>query len=85
MMRWYYATMTDLRFLLSFAPARLPADTEAYLDFWRAHPALTQNWTKDVEAYACYDLTGDPGSLRSRAREDAVSAHHSCARSWCRG
>ena len=60
-------------------------DTEAYLDFWRAHPALTQNWTKDVEAYACYDLTGDPGSLRSRAREDAASAHHSCARSWCRG
>ena len=49
-------------------------DTEAYLDFWRAHPALTQNWTKDVEAYACYDLTGDPGSLHSRAREDAVRA-----------
>lgn len=49
-------------------------DTEAYLDFWRAHPALAQNWTKDVGAYACYDLTGDPGSLRSRAREDTVRA-----------
>jgi lipase len=49
-------------------------DTEAYLDFWRAHPALAQNWTKDLEAFAYYDLTGDPGSLRSRAREDAVRA-----------
>jgi lipase len=47
-------------------------DTEAYLDFWRAHPALAGHWTADVEAYCRYDLTGEPGSLRSRAAEDAV-------------
>jgi len=49
-------------------------DTEAYLDFWRAHPALAEHWTADVEAYARYDLTGEEGHLRSRAAEDAVRA-----------
>jgi lipase len=47
-------------------------DTEAYLDFWRAHPALAGHWTADIEAYCRYDLTGEPGSLRSRVAEDAV-------------
>jgi pimeloyl-ACP methyl ester carboxylesterase len=49
-------------------------DTEAYLDFWRAHPALAEHWTADVEAYARYDLIGEEGQLRSRAAEDAVRA-----------
>ena len=46
--------------------------TEAYLDFWRAHPALAGHWTPDVEAYARYDLTGEPGRLRSRVAEAAI-------------
>jgi lipase len=50
------------------------ASTEAYLDFWRAHPALTDNWTADVEAYCRYDLTGEAGNLRSRVVAAAVSA-----------
>ena len=49
------------------------ASTEAYLDFWRAHPALAGHWTADVEAYARYDLTGEAGSMRSRVVEAAVS------------
>jgi pimeloyl-ACP methyl ester carboxylesterase len=48
--------------------------TEAYLDFWRAHPALAAHWSPDVEAYARYDLTGEPGQLRARAVEEAVRA-----------
>jgi pimeloyl-ACP methyl ester carboxylesterase len=48
--------------------------TEAYLDFWKAHPALTDHWTPDVEAYVRYDLTGDPGQLRPRAVGEAVRA-----------
>jgi lipase len=48
------------------------ADTEAYLDFWRAHPALADHWTPDVEAYIRYDLIGEPGQLRSRAVEEAI-------------
>lgn len=47
--------------------------TEAYLDFWRAHPAL-KDWTSDVENYVRYDLTGEPGALRSRANPEAVRA-----------
>lgn len=57
------------------AIARLERDfpsTEAYLDFWRAHPALAGHWTADVEAYARYDLVGEPGQLRPRAVADAV-------------
>lgn len=50
------------------------ADTDAYLDFWRAHPALAGHWTPDVEAYARYDVIGEPGHVRARAIEDAVRA-----------
>jgi len=49
-------------------------DTDAYLDFWRVHPALADHWTPDVEAYARYDLVGEPGQLRARAVEDAIRA-----------
>jgi lipase len=45
---------------------------QAYLDFWRAHPAFADAWTADVEDYVRYDLTGPDGALRSRAREAAV-------------
>src|SRR6266568_3201599 len=48
--------------------------TDSYLDFWRAHPALAGHWTPDVEAYVRYDLTGEPGQLRSRVVGDAVRA-----------
>jgi len=48
--------------------------TEAYLDFWKAHPALAGHWTPDVEAYVRYDLTGEPGQLRPRAVAEAVRA-----------
>ena len=70
---------TDLDALLdaSLGPAierlgRTFPSTEAYLDFWRAHPALAAHWTPDVEAYARYDLTGEPGQLRPRPVGDAV-------------
>jgi lipase len=49
-------------------------DIEAYLEFWRAHPALAGHWTADAAAYARYDLTGEPASLRARAVGDAVRA-----------
>jgi lipase len=46
---------------------------EAYVDFWKAHPALT-DWTSDIEDYVRYDLTGEPGALRSRVNPEAVRA-----------
>jgi pimeloyl-ACP methyl ester carboxylesterase len=48
------------------------ASEEAYLDFFRAHPALAGAWTDDIEAYVRYDLTGPVGAMRSRVDEAAV-------------
>jgi len=45
---------------------------QAYLDFFRAHPALTADWNDDIAAYVRYDLTGAPGQMRSRVVGDAV-------------
>lgn len=47
---------------------------QAYLDFFRAHPALTADWNDDIANYARYDLSGEPGRLRSRVVADAVRA-----------
>jgi lipase len=45
---------------------------EAYVDLWRAHPALAHAWTADIEHTVRYELTGEPGQLRSRVTADAV-------------
>lgn len=59
----------------ALARLRMTFPTEqAYLDFFRAHPALSAAWNDDVEAYVRYDLTGPPGALRSRVNEEAVRA-----------
>ncbi|MGI5270601.1 alpha/beta hydrolase [Nonomuraea sp. CA-218870] len=46
---------------------------EAYLDFFRAHPAFAGFWSDDVARYVCYDLTGPQGALRSRVVPEAVT------------
>jgi lipase len=40
------------------------ASVEAYLDFWRAHPAFRRDWTPELEAYLAYDLVGAEPDLR---------------------
>jgi len=47
---------------------------EAYLDFFRDHPALAGSWNDDLEAYVRYDATGEPGAIRSRVDPGAVAA-----------
>jgi pimeloyl-ACP methyl ester carboxylesterase len=47
---------------------------DAYLDFWRAHPALSHEWNADIEAYLDYDLTPTNGGFRSKVSEQAVRA-----------
>ncbi|GAA2211105.1 hypothetical protein GCM10009850_065640 [Nonomuraea monospora] len=67
---------TALEALLGPALARLRQtfpSAEAYVDFFRAHPAFAGRWNDDVEAYARYDLTGPEGALRSRAVAEAVA------------
>jgi branched-chain amino acid transport system substrate-binding protein len=44
----------------------------AYLDYWRAHPALSADWSPAIGAYALRDLVGEPPALRSSCVLEAV-------------
>jgi pimeloyl-ACP methyl ester carboxylesterase len=46
----------------------------AYIAAWRSHPAFSQAWTDDVEAYVSYDLVDDGKAVRCVASPDAVRA-----------
>ncbi|TAL16767.1 MAG: alpha/beta hydrolase, partial [Frankiales bacterium] len=50
------------------------ASVEAYLDFWRQHPALAADWSPYVERYLQTDLVDDGGALRPSTRKEAVIA-----------
>jgi len=52
------------------------ADRDAYVDFWRAHPALARPevWNDDLLAYLDYDLEGEPPQLHSRVAAAAIQA-----------
>lgn len=47
---------------------------DAYLEFWRAHPAFVNDWSDVVERYVDYDLVDENGDLRSASRLEAVAA-----------
>ncbi|MBO3745648.1 alpha/beta fold hydrolase [Streptosporangiaceae bacterium NEAU-GS5] len=47
------------------------ADVTAYVDFFKAHPALTE-WAPAIEDYVRYDAVETPDGVRSRVRADAV-------------
>ncbi|MGY3205042.1 alpha/beta fold hydrolase [Streptomyces sp. TE5632] len=49
-------------------------DREAYLEFFRAHPALAPHWSPQLAAYVDRDLTGRSPELRSSCVLDAVRA-----------
>ena len=49
------------------------SDLDAYLAFWRAHPAFAgKSVPEDFVAFAEHDLTGEPPELRSTVAEAAV-------------
>ncbi len=53
------------------------ADTAAYLDFWRTHPAFGADWTPELERYLDYDLVPDgpqrrPAASPRMVEEDTV-------------
>jgi lipase len=65
-----------LRTVIEQATARLEmtfTTVDEYVDLWRAHPAMLHQWNDDVDAYARYDLIGDPGALRCVVSKDAVA------------
>ena len=45
-----------------------------YVALWRQHPALVREWDEDVEAYARYDVAGEPGAMRCVVSDAAVEA-----------
>lgn len=52
------------------------ASAEAYLDFWRQHPAFqrSEDWTTALEDYFRYDLAGSPPDCRSVVNKAAIVA-----------
>lgn len=50
------------------------ADEDAYVAFFRAHPAMGPYWTPEIEDYARYDALPAADGVRARAREEAVRA-----------
>lgn len=72
---WFMPVGLFLRLLLGPSMKRLDMRFEshqAYLDYWRQHPSLKDDWSQDVERYATYDLVGEVPSLRSGTLKDAV-------------
>lgn len=49
-------------------------DEASALRFWRMHPALIGQYTRELEEYARHDLGGTPPTLRSRSTPDSVIA-----------
>jgi pimeloyl-ACP methyl ester carboxylesterase len=45
---------------------------QAYLDFWKEHPAFADEWSKYIEEYALYDLVGEAPALRSGVNKQAI-------------
>ena len=45
---------------------------QAYLDYWRPHPALAGDWNDYIERSYSYDLAGEEPELSSTVREEAV-------------
>ncbi len=45
---------------------------EAYLDFWKPHPALAEDWNHYIEEHYTYDLVGAPPELRSSVNKEAI-------------
>lgn len=65
-----------LNALLGAAIQRLGLDfasPEAYLDYWRLHPAFAESWSAEVEAYVRYDLDGEAPHLRPSTALAAVA------------
>ncbi|MET4639427.1 alpha/beta hydrolase [Mycetocola sp. 2940] len=45
---------------------------QAYLEFWRRHPAFAEDWTPATDAYVDYDLDGTEPELRPATKAEAM-------------
>jgi pimeloyl-ACP methyl ester carboxylesterase len=48
------------------------ASADAYIDFWRPHPALADAWNDYIEAHYRYDIGGTPPEMRPRVSEEII-------------
>ncbi len=48
------------------------SDADAYVDFFRAHPALGPHWSALVEEYVRHDVLETEDGVRSRCREEMI-------------
>ena len=50
-------------------------DVDAYLAFWKAHPALAADWNETLDAFVRYDVAdAEGGKIRSKVNKDAIVA-----------
>ena len=60
---------------MALARSEMPFDSvDEYVDSWRMHPAFARAWDDDVDAYARYEVAGEPGDMRLVVCEAAVRA-----------
>jgi lipase len=60
------------------------ATVDAYLDFWREHPAFRRDWSPALEAYLSYDLVGEEPDMRpatsfATLQEDSIDQNTGAA------
>lgn len=47
---------------------------DAFIDFWREHPALAEGWNDAIEAYVRYDAMQTPAGVKTKVLKDAIVA-----------
>lgn len=47
---------------------------DAFMDFWRAHPALADDWNDAIDAYVRYDALQTPDGVRTKVLKDSIVA-----------
>lgn len=60
------------------------ADLDAYLEFWRRHPAFAGGWNAVLEQYLAYDLVADgdgfvPATRYDTVRDDTIDLNNGTA------
>ncbi|HEX4679803.1 MAG TPA: alpha/beta fold hydrolase [Gaiellaceae bacterium] len=77
------AEVVERAFGAAIGRLRMTFDSvEEYVAHWRAHPAFAsvfqpgfvRAWNDDIDAYARYETTGEPGAIRCVVSESAVFA-----------
>lgn len=50
-------------------------DEDAFVDYWKAHPALEKHWDDEMRPALAYELVGSDGTHRVRVNPEAVKVN----------